>query len=382
MSNRSNAFDLAVVGAGVIGLSVAWRAAQRGLNVVVLERDQPGAGASHVAAGMLAPVSEALLTEQPLLALGLSSAAAYPRFIAEVEEASGLHAGYHRCGTLLAARDGDEAEALGRELALRIRLGLSVKRLRPSEARHLEPALAPVLRLALYIPDDHAVDPRRLVAALTVALERTGGELRTGAEVVRLEMSGGRVAGVVLSDDSALSAEQVVVAAGCWGLEGLPEEARIPLRPVKGQIMRLSDPSGPGLLSHVLRMRGAYLVPRGDGRYVLGATMEERGFDRSITAGAIYGLLRDASELLPGLGELVLDEVTAGLRPAARDNAPVIGPGAIAGLHWATGHYRHGILLAPATAEAMSRILVGEEPDEVALPFGPARFARGEAIPA
>src|SRR5579862_6953532 len=157
LSNRSNAFDLAVVGAGVIGLSVAWRAAQRGLNVVVLERDEPGAGASHVAAGMLAPVSEALLTEQPLLRFGLASAAAYPRFIAELEESSGLDAGYHRCGTLLAARDADEAEALGRELSLRSRLGLAVHRLRPSEARRLEPALAPALRLALHIPDDHAI---------------------------------------------------------------------------------------------------------------------------------------------------------------------------------------------------------------------------------
>src|SRR5579872_6167754 len=152
-------------------------------------------------------------------------------------------------------------------------------------------------------------------------------------------MSGGRVAGVVLSDDSALSAEQVVVAAGCWGLEGLPEEARIPLRPVKGQIMRLRDPNGPGLLSRVLRMRGGYLVPRGDGRYVLGATMEERGFDRSVTAGAIYELLRDATELVPGVGEFVLEEVSAGLRPAARDKAPVIGAGAIPGLYWVTGHY-------------------------------------------
>jgi glycine oxidase len=379
LSNQSNAFDLAVVGAGVIGLSVAWRAAQRGLNVVVLERDQPGAGASHVAAGMLAPVSEALLTEQPLLRFGLSSATAYPRFIAELEEASGVDAGYHRCGTLLAARDADEAEALGRELALRTRLGLGMQRLRPSEARHLEPALAPVLRLALYIPDDHAIDPRRLVAALTAALGRAGGELRTGAEVAALETAGGRVGGVLLADGQLVSAEQVVIAAGCWGLDGLPEEARIPLRPVKGQIMRLLDPSGPGLLSHVLRMRGAYLVPRGDGRYVLGATMEERGFDRSVTAGAIYGLLRDAGELLPGIGELVLEEAIAGLRPAARDNAPVIGAGALPGLHWATGHYRHGILLAPATAEALSRILVGDEPDEVAVPFGPARFATAVA---
>jgi glycine oxidase len=374
LSNPTETFDLAVVGAGVVGLSVAWRAAQRGLRVVVLEREEPGAGASHVAAGMLAPVSEALLTEQPLLRFGLASAAAYPGFIAELERGSGVHAGYHRCGTLLAARDADEAEALGRELALRTRLGLEVQRLRASEARQLEPALAPVLRLALRIPGDHAIDPRRLVAALAVGLERAGGELRTRTAVEALDTTGGQVSGVVLEGERLLAAERVVLATGSWGLDGLPDEARIPLRPVKGQILRLYDPAGPGLLGHVLRMRGGYLVPRGDGHYVLGATMEERGFDVSVTAGAIYMLLRDATELLPGLGELVLEEFSAGLRPAARDNSPVIGAGAIPGLYWSTGHYRHGILLAPATAEAMARILVGEEPDEVVAPFAPTRF--------
>jgi glycine oxidase len=236
--------------------------------------------------------------------------------------------------------------------------------------------LAPVLRLALRVPDDHAIDPRRLLAALTAAFQRAGGELRTGAEVGALDTAGGRVSGVSIRDtEEVVSAEQVVVATGPWDLDGIPDEARIPLRPVKGQILRLRDPSGPGLLSHVLRMRSAYIVPRGDGRYVLGATMEERGFDRSVTAEAIYLLLRDASELLPGLGEFVLEEVSAGLRPAARDNAPVIGAGAIPGLYWAAGHYRHGILLAPATADALLRILLGEEPDEVVAPFAPTRFA-------
>jgi glycine oxidase len=232
-----------------------------------------------------------------------------------------------------------------------------------------------VLRLALHIPDDHALDPRRLVASAAAALERAGGELRAGAEVARLEIAGGRVTGVALTNTEVISAEQVVIATGAWGLEGIPEEARIPLRPVKGQILRLHDPSGPGLLRHVLRMRGAYIVPRGDGRYVLGATMEERGFDVRVTAGAIYTLLREVTELLPGVGEFVLEEASAGLRPAARDNAPVIGPGALPGLYWATGHYRHGILLAPATAEAMCRILVGEDADEAAWPFSPLRFA-------
>jgi glycine oxidase len=145
---------------------------------------------------------------------------------------------------------------------------------------------------------------------------------------------------------------------------------------VKGQIMRMRDPSGTGLLSHVLRFRGGYVVPRGDGRYVLGATMEERGFETHVTAGAVYELLRDATELLPGIGELVLEEVSAGLRPATPDNAPAIGPGALEGLYWATGHYRHGILLAAVSADALVGMLAGEEPGELVTPFLPARFAR------
>jgi glycine oxidase len=376
LANRSSSFDLAVVGAGVIGLATAWRAAQRGLRVVVLERDRPGSGSTGVAAGMLAPVSEALLTERPLLALGLASAAAYPAFIAEIEEAAGTATGYNRCGTLLAARDADEAEALGRELAVRTRLGLSVQRLRASQARALEPALAPALRLALRIPDDHAVDPRRLVAALAIALARAGGQVRNRAEVAGLRVAGDRVTGVDLLGGEHIAAGQVLVAAGAWGVPGLPEPAQIPLRPVKGQIMRMRDPSGAGLLSHVLRMRGGYIVPRGDGRYVLGATMEERGFETHVTAGAVYELLRDAIELVPGLGELVLEEVSAGLRPATPDNAPAIGPGALEGLYWATGHYRHGILLAAVTADALGRMLTGEDPDELLHEFAPARFAR------
>lgn len=377
MSKSASATDLAVVGAGIIGMSIAWRAAQRGLRVVVLERDKPGAGSSGVAAGMLAPVSEALLTEQPLLRLGLASAAAYPNFIAELEECASIEVGYHRCGTLLAARDADEAEALGRELALRTRLGLSVQRLRASEARQLEPALAPVLRLALEIPDDHAIDPRRVVSALAIALARAGGELRSRVEVRELRVHRDRVIGLELADGERLDAEQVVVAAGPWELAGLPEPARIPLRPVKGQIMRMHDPAGPGLLRHVLRMRGGYIVPRGDGRYVIGATMEERGFDTSVTAGAVYELLRDASELVPGVGELVIDELSAGLRPAAPDNAPVIGAGALPGLNWSIGHFRHGVLLAPVTAEAMVRSLTGEPLDEAMAAFTPARFTAG-----
>ncbi len=375
MPNRSSTFDVAVVGAGVIGLAIGWRAAQRGLSVVVLERgEEPARQTSAVAAGMLAPISETLATELPLMRLGLSSVARYPGFVAELTETAGMDTGYLRCGTLLVARDGDEAEALARELALRESHGLAAHRLRASEARRLEPALAPTLRLALDVPDDHAIDPRKLTAALAVALRTAGGELRTNAPVAELTTGDGRVTGVRIADGEHVAAEQVVLAAGPWSssLDGVPEGASIPVHPVKGQILRLHDPSGPGLLTRVVRFAGGYLVPRGDGRYVLGATMEERGFDTTVTAGAVFELLRDAFELVPSVTELVIDELSAGLRPATPDNAPAIGPGAIPGLHWATGHFRHGVLLTPITAEIVVSGLIGEAiPDE----FAPARFA-------
>jgi glycine oxidase len=370
--------DVVVVGAGAIGLSIAWRASHRGLRVVVLERGRLGQGTSHYAAGMLAPIAEVTPGEEPLLELGLRSTRLYPRFVEELLAASGLtEVGYTRCGTLLVARDADEAEALERELTLRRRFDLAVERLRASEARRREPGLAPALRLALDVPDDHAIDPRKLVPALAAAVTAAGGEVREGVPVAALDVSRDRVHGVLLRDGSALSAGQIVIAGGVWSpqLGGLPEPDRIPVRPVKGQIMRLHDPAGPGLLRRVIRMGPSYITPRGDGRYVLGATSEERGFDTSVTAGAAFELLRDAAELVPGISELVIDEFAAGLRPGTPDNLPVIGHGSVEGLHWATGHRRSGILLAPVTAELVAAALCAEPLPEYADTFAPARFS-------
>jgi glycine oxidase len=383
LPNRPSSSDVVVVGAGAVGLAVAWRAAQTGLRVTVLERaGKAGAGTSSVAAGMLAPISETIATELPLMRLGLESVNIYPQFVQELQAATGMDPGYLRCGTLLAARDADEATSLARELELRQSLGLTVHRLLASEARRLEPALAPTLRLALEIPDDHAIDPRKLTAALAQALTAAGGELRLGAPVNGVTTSGDRITGVRLDDGSEVAAGDVVVAAGPWSsaLDGIPGGATIPVHPIKGQILRLHDPAGPGMLTRVLRMTGGYLVPRGDGRYVLGATMEERGFDTTVTGGGVYDLLRNAFELLPSVTELVVDELSAGLRPATPDNLPALGPGAIPGLHWAVGHYRHGILLTPITAELVVKALVGEGavPDE----FAPQRFAGVTAVTA
>jgi glycine oxidase len=380
LDNPTSSFDVAVVGGGAIGLTIAWRAAQRGSRVLVLERGEPGGGASWVAAGMLAPVTEATLLEQAVLHLGLASASAYPSFVEELRQASGIDPGYLPWGMLVVARDRDEAEALERELEMRRRIGLSVTRLRPSEARALVPALAPAVRLGLEVGGDHAVDPRKLTASLVAAAQGAGVEVRTGVQVAAVELaSSGSVNGVRLTDGELVAAEQVVIAAGAWSdaIEGIPDEVRVPIHPVKGQILRLHDPSGPGLLGRVVRMTSGYLVPRGDGRYVLGATMEERGFDTTVTAGAVFDLLRDASELIPGISELVIDEIIAGLRPATPDNAPAIGPASVPGLHWAVGHYRNGILLAPITAEIVLAGLVGAEPPELSAPFAPGRLAGG-----
>ncbi len=365
MSSRPSAVDLAVVGGGIIGLAVAWRARSLGLSVTVLEREELGSGATGVAAGMLAPVAEAEFGDaaRRQLELGLRSASMWPSFAAELEQCSGISVGYRESGTLVVARDGDEARELERQIALRESLGLGVRRLRPSEARSLEPALAPALRLALEAPDDHSVDPRLVTEALRIACERAGVKLCEHTPVTDLELDGQRdtVSGVGLSGGEVLYAGETVVAAGAWSgsIDGVPVAARIPVRPVKGQILRLRDPAGPGLLERVLRFDGGYLVPRGDGRYVLGATVEERGFDMRATAGGVHELLRDAHELVPGVSELEIEELSVGLRPGTPDNTPILGPGSLAGLMWATGHHRNGILLAPLTAELIVSKLAG-----------------------
>ena len=387
-TTRESTVDLAVLGGGIIGLSVAWRARLAGLSVLLLERDELGGGATNVAAGMLAPVAEVEFGEagRRVLELGVRSAGMWPDFAAELEQAAGIDVGLRRTGTLVVARDDDEARELERRLAFRESLGLRAERLLASEAREREPALAPTVRLALEAPDDHSVDPRRVVAALRRACELEGVlvcehrhvhglELDADAErVVGVRVSrpwvgdveaGGVADGGVFEDGACESiyARDVVVAMGAWsgGLAGLPEGAGVPVRPVKGQIMRLRDPTGPGLLQRVVRFEGGYLVPRGDGGYVLGATMEERGFEPCATAGGVYELLRDGHELVPGISELRIEELSVGYRPGTPDNAPVIGPGAVEGLTWATGHHRNGILLAPLTAELVTRALLDSE---------------------
>jgi glycine oxidase len=368
--------DVAVAGGGIAGLSVAWAAARRGLRVGVFDAREPASGTTHVAAGMLAPVSEAAFGEPEVLELNVAAAAAYEEWTDRIAAASGRDPGLRRCGTLLLARDRDQAEALGHEAAHRRELGLDAQPVTATTARELEPALAPVLRRAIHVPGDHAVDPRALAGALLGALESAGAGVHAGAAVEAVEVRGGRVAGVRMSSGQTIAAENVVLAVGAAStpVTGLPDEALVPVRPVKGQLLRLRDPAGPGLVERVLRTEDAYLVPRGDGAYVLGATMEDRGYDESVTAGAILELLREATELVPGLVELEITEAVAGLRPCTPDNVPAVGPGTVSGLHWATGHFRHGVLQAAVTGEIALAGIEGRA-HELAHLCEPRRFA-------
>jgi len=366
--------DVIVVGGGVIGLSIAWRASERGLAVTVVE-ESPGRGASWAAAGMLAPVTEVHPGEEQVLDLGVASLRLYPEFVARLEELTGLSTGYREGGTLMAAPTGDDYAALEDLSLVQERLGLKVERLKRKEARAIEPALTPGLRAAWFVEGDHHVDNRALVEAVAEACKRSGVEIvaDTVSEVI---VSGTRATGVRLASGGVLDGGTLVVAAGCWSgvLPGIPDEFRPPVRPVKGQLLYLRGPADDQLLTHNVRGLHVYIVPRSDGRVVVGATVEERGFDMTVTAGAVYELLRDAFELVPGLSELELVECVAGLRPGSPDNAPMIGETGLEGLLVATGHYRNGILLTPLTAEAMADLLVtGTAPESIAA-ASPLRF--------
>ena len=377
--SRTRTSDVLVVGGGIIGLVTAWRAAQRGFATAVVD-PEPGGGAAQVAAGMLAAVTELHHGEQTLLGLNLASARRYPDFAAELTELTGHDLGYRRCGTLAVALDADDRAHLRELHTLQRQSGLESEWLSGRECRRLEPMLAPGVRGGLRVDGDHQIDPRRLAAALVAACERAGVVFhRVLAE--RLSVGGGRASGIVTGDGTALAAGQTVLAAGSLSgrLAGVPEDVLPPVRPVKGQVLRLTVPQRYApFLSRTVRavVRGShvYLVPRENGELVVGATSEELGWDTTVTAGGVYELLRDAHELVPGITELPLTETRAGLRPGSPDNAPLLGPTGLDGLLLATGHYRNGVLLTPVTGDALAHALAtGELPDE-ARPFTPRRF--------
>jgi glycine oxidase len=382
VEGASGALDAIVVGGGAIGLACAWRAARRGLRVRVLERDQPGGGASGVAAGMLAPVGEANWGESALIRMAIASASAWPAFASELAADSGLEVGYEPCGALHVALDRDESDELRRRFDLMASLNLGVDWLRPSGCRELEPGLAPACAAGVHAPGEAAIDPRTLLPALVAAVEHAGGEVLGDAEVAGALIQGGRLVGVRCADGREHRAPCVVLATGAWSGSApwLPPEARPPVRPVKGQMLSLRGSPEIRPCERIVATDRVYLVPRSDGRLVVGATVEERGFDVQVTAGGMHELLREAYRVLPEISELELVETLAGLRPGSPDNAPLIGPWGMDGLLVATGHYRNGILMAPLTADAIAAQLGSEPPPPSAKPAHPGRFA-GESAP-
>lgn len=367
--------DVVIVGGGTIGLSIGFELVRTGTPVTIFERGPAGRSTSWQAAGMLAPDAEIGYEELELYRLNRESLRRWPDFADRVERASGMDVDYREEGTLIVADDRDHAEALRRLYEFQQDQGLNVEWLTGEEARDLEPFVAPRLAAAVFAPSDHQVDNRRLVRALRTAYEAEGGALyeHTPVEAVVPDET---TPAIITKEGDRCAAHTVVVAAGVWSreLEGLTPDARPPVRPVKGQMIQLQrkDPFG---LQHVVRGPDAYLAPKGDGRIVVGATSEERGFDTTVTAGGLYDLLEGAWEVVPGIYDLPVDETWAGLRPASRDHAPILGRSRAPGILMATGHYRHGILLTPVTAEEMARLIRKGETSTWLEPFSPKRFS-------
>jgi len=364
-----------VLGGGLIGLAIAWRAALGGLSVHLAD-PEPGVGASTAAAGMLAPVTEAHYGEERLLELNLRSARRYPSFIDELGRSTELPTGYDARGTLAVAFDRDDRAVLAETAAYHRKLDLESTPLTGREARALEPMLAPGVQAGLLVERDHQVDNRLLHAALLAAATYAGVTIHHSAAALIVE--DGRARGLRLESGEALTADHVVLAAGCWSsdIPGLPPGALPRVRPVRGQILRLAMTTP--LLTRTVRamVRGSYvyLVPRAHGELVIGATADELGFDTSVTSGGVYELLRDAHEVVPGITELPLVESRTGLRPGSPDNAPLLGRTVLPGLIAATGHYRNGVLLTPITADAIAELLIDGELPAYAAPFSPERF--------
>ncbi len=375
---------VAIAGAGVVGLGIAWQLALAGCAVDVFDAGLPGQGASRAAAGMLAACAEVEAGEEDLLALNRQSQALWPGFAAALEAAAGQPVDLDTAGTLTIAQTADDAARLRHLLALQTRLGLPVEWLSPAEARRREPHLARQLSGGILSPEDHQVDNRKVAAALETAALAAGVRIHPHAPVTRVASRGGRVEGLV-TGGTLHPADTVILAAGAWsrGIDIAPA-APLPVRPVKGQMLALAmDPAAP-LLTHVLWGPGIYLVPRRDGRLILGATTEEKGFDTSLTAGGQLALLTHAWRVLPGIEELPILEQWVGFRPGSRDDAPILGPSPeVEGLLYATGHHRNGILLLPATVAALTALVLDGRMDDalgrVAAPFGAARFAASAA---
>jgi len=383
MSESATQFDTAVIGGGVIGCSIAWRLAQKGMRAVVVERGEVGREASYAAGGMLAPLAEADAADD-FFRLAVASRALYADFARELNEVSGIDVEYRTEGTLFLSLTEEDDEELGRRWQWQHAAGLNVKRLDAGCVRKLEPLINERLRWALKFPDDHQVNNRLLTAALYAAAQKAGVEFRTGTDVERVlvESREGRERAVgVDTTGGNVKSDVVIVAAGSWssllktrGEEGLPT---FQIEPVRGQMVSVEMP--PGGVNHIIYSRQGYVIPRRGGILIAGSTSEKAGYDKRVTAGGVASIIERASQILPCFGGLEVKEIWAGLRPASSDGLPILGPDPhISGLIYATGHYRNGILLTPITAKAISELVSRGESSVNLAPFSVGRFTRSQ----
>ncbi|KAB1071091.1 glycine oxidase ThiO [Methylobacterium planeticum] len=372
--------DIVVVGAGLIGLSIAWKLAEAGRSVVVVERGTVGSGASLAATGMLAPAAEHEPGSDRLLPLALESLRRWPAFRDAVQAASGLDIDYRQEGTLVLAIGRDEVERLRFRHDLQRRSGVEAEWIAGPEVRRREPMLRPSVTAGVFCPLDHQVDPRLVMAALIEACRRAGVIVVESCTAEALDWTGGRVTGL-RTGAGAIEAGSVVLASGAWSGEGglLPESLALPVRPIKGQSLALRTTRRTGTLSHMVWTEQVHMAPKSDGHLIVGATVEDCGFRAGVTAGGLYALLEGARRVLPGIEEMEVEAVWSGYRPTSDDDAPIIGeiaPGLVA----ATGHHRNGYLLNPATADAVADLLTTGTLPGFAQAFGLSRFARPDPV--
>ncbi len=372
-----------IIGGGVIGLGIGWQLAKAGASVAIYEQAEAGRAASWAAAGMLAPLAEAHTEEPELLTLGCQSLARYPQWVRELEADAGMSIGYRVEGTLIVGLEPDDTHQLRHLYASQQELGLDVEWLTGRAGRDIEPALSPRVTAAIRCETDHQVDNRLMVKALQRAYQGCGGALHENNAVESIQIENGVATGIMTQDGEKHKGDIIVLSAGCESaqIQGLPDAIRPPVRPVKGQMLALQMEEGITVKNVIRTVRAryptsVYLVPRTDGRLIVGATSEEMGFDTRLTAGGVFELLRGAWEAVPGVYELPLLETWAGLRPGSRDNAPILGETPIESLIYATGHYRNGILLTPITAYEISKLILTGETSETIVPFRLDRFLR------
>ena len=369
--------DTVIVGAGVIGLAIAHELLCRGTRVTLVDPGQPGRGASWASAGVLAPQG-ALPWYRPYLDLCLASLDMFADWSAHLLEETGIDVEYRTDGGLQVAFDDEESEELSQRYHHQQELGLPVERLTGEEVRTLEPMLSPETRCGLLFERMHQVENRRLVQALVEAVKGRGGEFRVGNPVVDLIVRRNRAAGVVLPGER-IGADRVIIAAGAWSgllhwIPGLP----LPVQPVRGQIVCV-DGSALTPLCRVINGLGQYIVPRRDGRVLLGATVEKTGFDTTVTAGGLSAVMKEGLRMAPGLAGAPVVETWAGLRPMSKDGKPILGPAGLEHLVLATGHYRNGILLAPVTGRLVADYLSTGAVPMAMTPFLLDRFSKKAA---